>query len=89
MFFLALACTVCIVWSHFMRYRGKLIGESIVAWLAFAHLLVEILYPYSEMINDRIGLFLACILAAAGAILKTQPIFHHGKLLDVARIPND
>jgi hypothetical protein len=79
----AFLCTIFVLSSHFLKYRWKAVLEVVVSWLCFDLLATFIFYPLENIPNARIGLILACIFAAAGAVMKTFLLTQRRKLTEI------
>lgn len=69
-FILANLCYIFMLVSCFLKYRGKAILEVIISSAATIMFLNEWSFLSSHHRDAAIGLMLACIFLAAGAIVK-------------------
>jgi len=81
--FLAFLCPIFVLCSHFLKYRWKAVLEVVVSWICFVLLATWILNPLENVPYGRMGAFLACTFAAAGAVVKTFLLIHWRKLTKI------
>ena len=67
----ALLSAVFLVSSYFLKYPRKAILEVVVAWVCFVTIVMWFLFPFDALPSERIGAYLACAFAAAGAVMET------------------
>jgi hypothetical protein len=81
--FSAFLCPIFVLSSHFLKYRWKAVLEAVVSWICFVLLAAWILNPLEPVPDARIGVFLACTFAAAGAVIKTLLLIRRHKVVEI------
>jgi TIR domain len=75
----AFLCALFLVTSRFLKYRWKAILDLVVAWVGFVSAATYILFPFELIPLMRIGSYLACTFAGAGAVMKTLLFIYRRK----------